>query len=430
MSRANFAALAAACFCLGSPLLASAHNVTWCASITVGYADSSPWNAIDNEAPQTPEYFWSDVTTANPVAKLARGAHYEVRNSSSTVILYQGNLYDGLNGTAGCTPPLSLASGTYDFYVRSYGVVQNNDLNVYNENGSPNTKYVWKDDESVSASGTKSITLPPFGETREVFRVYQAAAWALYRHAGGMTEETYNFEVGTPTGCGNNTTSCSNGQIDTSWIGTGPLEPPGPGQTDNKFIIVHELGHVLAYHAIAQLGGNFSYSYGSALPPGTISADCDEDGDFSDGSHAFFELEWVGAALGEGFADFYAADVWNNHDLDECWFGAWGSPFGLSCEVGSSGAPVAWVNGETCRDPDDPESGERIDWMRILWDVHTNAVSDPSFTYMLQNWLVAAGPWARDTAFTELHSQADSLNGSLEQNWLQAITANANYYLQ
>lgn len=407
MSRLAVPAVATLTFLLGAPTLVHAHTVTWCAYIPVQYNDS------DAGSPQYPEDHWEETTSST--FKAARGNFYVILELGGE-LEWSGYLYDGLNGTAGCTAGLTMGTGTYAFFVYSDGKVQGNWLYAYDEDGV-GSKYVVASPVSVNASGTKNFYSSPAGETDEVFNVYQAAAWALYRHAGGMTGETYILEAGDPTGCSaGDSTSCSSSANNKSFIGT--------GQIRKKFLIAHELGHVLGYHATHELNGGMDYGYDGNS--GTILDACDEN--TSSGNHGFLELEWVGAALGEGFCDFYAADVWNDHGEYDCWFGAWRTPSGLSCESGTTDYPNAWVNGHTCRNPDDPESGERIDWMRILWDVHTNAASgNPSFTDMLQDWL-AAGDWNRETAFTEIDGIADSLNGTLDNNWAAAIDYNAAYY--
>jgi hypothetical protein len=64
-------------------------------------------------------------------------------------------------------------------------------------------------------------------------------------------------------------------------------------------------------------------------------------------------------------------------------------------------------------DPDDPETGERIDFMRILWDMHTDpAATKPTFTVMLQDWLASDGQWEEPSAFTVVDAKATRLDDS------------------
>lgn len=411
MSRCHVAiAVATVVGVVVAPANAVAHSVTWCAYSPVQYVDS------DVDQPQFPEDHWeeTDVTTNKSI----RGARYELWQDSTGLKVSNGFLFDGINGAAGCTGALSLSSGTYDFFVYSEGEVQGNTLDVGDTHG--NTKFVLAYDVSVSASGTKNFYSAPVSETDDVFNVYQAAAWALYRHAGGMSNETYYIQVGNPTECTPNGSSCSDAPSDSSFIADGAIR--------KKFLIVHELGHVLGYHAEPNLRNALNYAFPENLeieindvcqpPPGANPST----------SHVFHELEWVGAALGEGFADFYAADVWNDHNETDCWFAAWANPPALSCEAGTPNYPHSWVDDLTCTDPDFPDTGERIDFMRILWDLHTDPASPQvTFTYLLQTWLAAAGTWEKDDAFLVIDARADYLGGAFDDNWVDAVEWNAQY---
>jgi hypothetical protein len=60
-----------------------------------------------------------------------------------------------------------------------------------------------------------------------------------------------------------------------------------------------------------------------------------------------------------------------------------------------------------------------LDWLRAFWDVHTNSVAptaDPTFTQMV-DWLVDAGAWDYDDAYTPIDAAADARNDQIDSNW-------------
>lgn len=378
---------------------ASAATIKFCISHTGSYVD----NGEAGVGLGGPEDFW-----IGDGAKLARGAYFEVyKNIDGDPELERisyGFLGDGIStGDTACTGNITVTAvnGTYDVHVSSYGEVNSTDIYVYDDQnpgslwGATGT-FVITNGQSVQ-NVTISVSA---GAGYDVLNVYQAAAYALYRHNGGTGGSTYNYYVG-PN---------ASGYISLNdW------------HSERKFIIVHETGHRMA--EIRTNGVmNAAQNYGVNV------SDCPKEPSPNTG-HSMRSEEYVGAAAGEGFAHFYAADVWNDDDETDCWFeyykGVNGDPDpdpAVNCEQAiDQNDPFGNARFETvCLDAGYEDRGVELDWLRAFWDVHTNgSAPDPSF-FDIMDWLdgaAAEGNWTKDTAYVEIDEEANELNDELETNW-------------
>ena len=322
--------------------------------------------------------------------------------------------------TLGCTAGITMSAGVYQFWVESSGVVRGNNLPVGNASGT--IKWLVAYNIPVSGSSTKSISFSPQGETWDVFNVYEAFAHALSRNTGGLSGANFTTEVEDPTNCDDPTNSCVKGGIIhiINW------------KKSYKFRIVHEVGHRMAGLVGVDASGGYNYDgNGECIAPDCGGPQCVG----SPGGWEPKSLEWVATAEKEGFADFFAADTWNSHSETDCWIYWIGG--GDNCANSNhGGTELAWVDGETCRSPDDPESGAAIDWLRAFWSVHVVRDPHPTFTYMVDDWLAGAGSWEDNTAYLEIDGRAHYLanhdpvgpGSILLQNWNEAKRDNFGYY--
>ena len=96
----------------------------------------------------------------------------------------------------------------------------------------------------------------------------------------------------------------------------------------------------------------------------------------SDNEHALHSLERSSCAMGEGFAQFFATDVFNNHSQGQAIFAYHkpGFPTVVDVENGPTGGNTKFM-ATTCGDPtpSDPYGGlgVELDWQRMFWDYHT-----------------------------------------------------------
>jgi len=378
------------------PLVADAAYERFCVKHTGSY--------LDNEnGGYYPHDYWTD-----DLPKYARGQWISIRRNGIEV--WQGNLYDGLGGTAiACTPfigwmPAGVAS--FEFELVSEGFVNGNGIVVRGQNDAI-TWVSYVEQVNVVNNGTHWVVLPiPVGPFYDVFNVYQAGAYAIYMHNGGIAGNEVRY------------------QVDSDWYRSAfycdNSPPPDkcplgsyrvmlkPSATHFAFTIAHETAHWI----------------GDVRTQGVFDADTIDVsyqdpqcfGQDPESPHGLFSEEWAGGAAGEGFASFYAADVFNNHDQSDCghpyWVNGWLDSF--SCQDGHLTAPLAWHE-NYCGD--DPYKGAEVDWIRIFWDVHTaGAAPDPTFTSVL-DWLDFAGDFTAQSVYGALNASAATFNDDLEANW-------------
>jgi hypothetical protein len=124
----------------------------------------------------------------------------------------------------------------------------------------------------------------------------------------------------------------------------------------------------------------------------------------------------------EGFADFYAADVWNDHDQTDCQYQV-GSA-GYDCEDGTGTSfSNGWLESQCATTHDN--RGVELDWMRVFWAVHTmGAAPDPGFSEIV-DWINDAtletgwGSWSSTvTPFSKLHAALPV--GDIASHWYSA----------
>ncbi len=314
--------------------------------------------------------------------------------------VWSGTLGDGLgsgdNG-AGCTPYLSLSNVDRTYYVVVYsdgGYVNYNDLTVLNGNDSPSSLVITYTHTSGSGIATLNST---YGGA--VFRVYNAAAWALTRHHGGMAGNDYTLTLNAPNGSRYNRVGDQHVEIASS-------------HTDNKFVIAHELGHRM-WHLKA--------------PDNYTEDACDDAADpvcpATGGSHSMGSKELAQCAHNEGLANFFSAMVWNYDGWNQgCKMKYW-KPFDynrdgvaesspiIDCDVGSSYLKAMCTPSYTFW-------GTEFDWMRVLWNIRTDSSfgAPPNFTYML-TWMDNADPWNRLNTYQKLDDEAYEIGGPLWSLW-------------
>jgi hypothetical protein len=369
MNRAWTAALVVIALVSGSAV-ARADTIKFCIEHTGTYDDSN-----------SNQDFWTTNTK-----RLARGAIAQV-NRNGTPILSPTFLGDGLGsgdtGT-GCTPTMTVSSAnaSYAITVWSGGYVNGNYV-VSVDHTDKQMRTVSTTSVISSGSGTYTVEMSiPSGDTFDIMNVYNAGAYSIYRHAGGLIDKYYTYEVNAGT------SGRSNG---------GPITICSC-HGKRKFVISHETGHHLMQFA-ANNGVH-------GKDTGASNAECDETP--SSESHSLLSKEYSGAAFYEGFANFYAADVWNDDDETDCSFQYWKPlPSGggtVNCQTGAGSAdfPNAYMEANCTVAAG---RGVELDWMRAFWYLHTvGAAPDPSFNEILA-WVVDAAlspDWDRDSAYQEL----------------------------
>jgi hypothetical protein len=316
--------------------------------------------------------------------KDARGVYVRVRDGNST-ILFEGFTGDGIGDGdpgLGCTPWLYSTNFTnWSMRVWSKAKVQGNEILVY-DNPDAESLVTWLiTDMDPGASGTYAYSIPA---ESAVSSALAATSFALYRHAGGMSDKTYRVYTGADRNRNDD------GKIYLSTNGS-----------RRKFTVAHEMGHRLLRH---KLGSNYNNDASYNAPGGPCKWDPD--------GHSMSSKEYNVGAFNEGFCHFYAADVWNDHDETDGFYKYYKTVWGeanpvIDVETGSKYMET------TCSTPFSGY-GNEMDWMRFFWDLHTDGSSKPTFTDIM-NIIAAAGKLGDTTVFYDLCQGAAAYDGGV---WL------------
>ncbi|MCC6618270.1 MAG: hypothetical protein IT341_04425 [Chloroflexi bacterium] len=365
-------------------------NVRLCFKAAVTYQDSARETLDDG----TIEDNWTSGS-----AKILYGSRVLLGDGS----VFNGYLGDGLGSGdpgAGCTPSVPVThSGQFfsvSYLIYSRGTIQGNQLYVQNaDSGNSYATFNGAAYFSCASGGcsfTSTITIAPaLAMSLAMFRAYAADAYSLYRHAGGLTNQTYTVRL-------------SAGGDSRYDRGSGIITLR-QADADEKFTVSHELGHRIA-HLRGLPAGDCAYA------DATCAA--------SNGEHSMGSEEYQSCAFSEGFAHFYSADVWNSHHQSNCVFQYYkASKPAVDCEASlsdlSSPASFPLALLETCGGNIN-DHGVEVDWLRTFWDVHTDGSSPPTFNDMM-DWMQDAFWIYLTPPFDELDGEANAVGGTLNQNW-------------
>jgi hypothetical protein len=371
---------------------------------------------VDNNFGET---WWLD-----DAARHLRGMRVTVRKGTQTLVNNQF-LGDGLGSSdpgIGCTPTLSPSTdnGTYSIDVRTEAQVNNNNVNLFNH---PSTTAFYSFTATYShtaGAGTHNVTIvPPNADTVNAFNVFSAALYSVYRHNGGLSNQDFNIDYDNDNNLSNEN---SGGRVRINRNGS-----------DNKFMITHELGHRLGRLAAA-LDGSGSYVTEQGF---CLDENADESGNPLETNHSMRSMELQEAAVNEGFAHFFAADVWNDHDHDSCQFryykriwvpglpGSWVIPT-VNCNAGTTNIPLAYMESVPCSDTAGMAGhGTEVDWMRTFWHLHrsnaTSFVDIINFIRTAQDWNAAG---KEECAYEYLDDRATAIGDPFDNLWEAASVAN------
>jgi hypothetical protein len=376
-------------------------------------------------------------------ARDMRGARIKIVKSGVT--LWNGPVGDGLgtgDAGGGCTGTLSPASdnGSYTITAWTDADVNSNSVRVFQYPGvvpySASTVY-----NNTGGAGTKSVVIPTnaTNESAHAFNTFMAAAYAVWRHNAGMSgkaieikyDESYNCVGGTNDGAAcTKDSQCTGGgdcfrAVNENRGGFVLINVNGQ---DNKFEIVHEVGHRVGALAVGARMGGAPYDADPGLCVDEPSGE----------KHSMRSLEYQEAAFGEGFAHFFSADVWNDHDLDTCQFryykqifvppaavggtGTWVTPT-VDCESGTANFPEAYLDHEGCV-ANQQGRGVELDWMRMFWDLHkgSSAISMSDIVA----WLKTSRDWdgTKVCVYQYLDAGAPGMGSTFNKLWNTAASDN------
>lgn len=356
---------------------ASPYNVTFCAKYDVVYTDASSYG--------------DDYVTTNGVYP-ARGARIKVVRNSDGYVVYDGFSQDS-GTTPGCIPALSLVVGqTYNVKVQSYASVNNNTLYVYDNNGAFGLGISGYGPAAYAptSNATYNITTPS-GVTR--WNIANAVGHAMWRRAAGLSGEVFELvNADSPAGYG----GCYDRTDDLVYLSS--------TRADDKYVIVHEFGHMLTARANYEASCASTSCAASNSYAATVDNCKTNDTNVPSTTHEANSKEYQSAALWEGIAHYYAAVAFNQTDQSDCTWVYYKNtdwnlngnildsqetvPIAVSCEDYPTVANFSDYLGVKCNGILE-NRGTEYDWLRFFWDLDTDQGVSTTSIYEIWN---AANP--------------------------------------
>jgi hypothetical protein len=404
------ASVAVSLLLVAAPAKAIFTNVVFCAEGYGAYDDN--WDNRPALANGTREDYFTDDK-----AKPLRGFHMTVSQGGTT--RWSGYTGDGLGSAAvGCTSTFALnglAPFNVSVMISTRAKSQTHFIDGIDKAGLDQGLH-WVNrvvSFTIETTPTAPVTvswMPTDSKTRHILLATNAVAFAAYRHYGGLAGGKFQVVVDSVAdSCNQTVPSGYDERLDTV-----------SGNSDRKFLIVHEIGHcILKYRKPEQI-----YYDGCAFVDQTCPANQ------GNASHSPASNELHNCAFLEGFAHFYATDVFNSHNSQQAVFNYYTNEFGLgapSIDVPVVGTTDQSVNGSyprnvletVCNPAHRTDHATSIDWTRTLWRVHTSSVS---FNAMM-SWIDDADfGWGHASAHDALDWVAYWTGGNLWNSWNVAST--------
>jgi hypothetical protein len=272
----------------------------------------------------------------------------------------------GSGADAGCVFVGLDDAETWTVKVWRYAEIDGNTLKITNASHAIGVQTI-----ATAYSPVAGADLVHTSGVSDIVNIMAAATYALKTTAGSLTGQVFEMHaLECPSGG-----TCFYGD-DAVWI--------HPDDGDEKFVILHELGHAIFDAANGWIYGGY----------GDDGADMDDCGDAGD---AYTELstginskEYQSMAAIEGLGDFYSALVINNPGTGECDYydndgdwdrsGSWNDldPDEVPCDDRgvSYGSPTVDDQdylGDFCIGTGTINNrGTEYDWMRMLWHMRVD----------------------------------------------------------
>jgi hypothetical protein len=337
-----------------------------------------------------------------------KGAYVTVRRDGpSGALLFNGYLGDALGTNdpgAGCIPNVVTTNNNDTYWVRltsSGAQVNGNSVSAIFYSGSAaNIDYTYV---HTGGAGTFNIPISDTVRENQLWNIFVAAAHSIYRHGGGLSGKQFLIQY---TDDGTRNPNLYNGT--TIYINTDAW--------NRKFMISYFIGLRLAHLAVgSEMYARSASGSSVTCPAGPAGA-----------THSMGSRENQALAIQEGFAHFYAADVWNNDDFDDCKLGYFQDEFGtgaptIDCESSDANYPRPYME-TVCGTPWDGR-GTTVDWMRTFWDLHTDGADEIPFNDILA-WLRSADYWSDQNGYAELEEEAAQIGGTFYTRWTAAANTN------
>lgn len=307
----------------------------------------------------------------------------------------------------GCTPQLSISTGTHSVQIQSKGAIGSSQIaiGIYdpgNADGCDGCRQYQAESFSVNVdtSATQTFFYVPTGTNMSRLNVFPAVALALLVNNGNA----YEYRVQVRPGPGGSATSAFATYAQIRLI---------QSHQDNKINITHELGHAFWRAGGGPDSQTAELTYSGSNPP------CSTCGN----QHCFNSIEYVGGAIAEAFGNFYAASTWNNTAIgDDCRYSDPNNGTnGLDC-AGQGYIPYRYMK-STCAGPFSNQ-GVEWDWTRTFWHMRTHASASGVQPTMLnfRDWFTRFGnpPWPPSSqafVYSRLDGAANLAGEPIDSLW-------------
>ena len=346
------------------PTLAHAGFVDFCVQYNVYYTDASTSVGDDH-------------FTSNG-AKKARGARLVIIDTTASTTKFDGNLEE--NGTdAGCAMDVMVVnSHNHTVKLFAEATLDTNTVEVLDDDDPVSGEqytYTWT--PSLVGLSEKKLTT----SAAEQWNIMAAAGFALDRHDGGLSSETFTFYTEACPGGG---VACVREETPGVFVGYLCLEADcSVAPAKAKYAITHQQGHLVM---IAANGGSREVASSSAAAVGGCTGGT---------GHNVNHSEYQSRAATEGTADIWAAMTFNMVSSGaDCGFKSvqavdWDNDGSNNDqEFDCDGTLYGSIDGndylgDEC--DDEAHHGTQLDWLRFWWDMLTDESLDDDDVFAIWN---------------------------------------------
>lgn len=233
--------------------------------------------------------------------------------ANATLLTSPGNVtvWAGQLDWQGCMPSsVSVASGTYKMQHKTTGIGTSPIFyNVYYMTGG--TEFVSIPWATFTASSSTTYTVHP-QLNNDAVQAAAVASTILVTHFLGVLGGTDlgiadgSYKVHANEGCPGDSFSGSCYRTDTDIVYIGTFQNNGYTEAHWKFIVAHEMGHQVQFHAM----GRPNFNLDSDMPTQT-ACQCNFDAGYGT-SHCLQSRELQGGAEVEGFGHGFASRIFNS----------------------------------------------------------------------------------------------------------------------
>jgi hypothetical protein len=218
-------------------------------------------------------------------------------------------------------------------------------------------------------------------------------------------------------------------------VGSCPGLTIGKGRYRNKNVVGHEFGHWLQCLSAGLLNDALSYDYGEDGVPQIPAAPCL----FFDDAHALRSTEWSASAMGEGFAHFISAVLFNNHLASDAEgiFRYYKTKFpneeymdlvdddyrvSLPGIIAPLGGGKRWAENSCSADWANEGVSSEIDWLRFFWYFLTEGDQDRPLLGDVLGILADTKDMEDDMPLGNKKNTFIKIRTAVSENWPQFLT--------